>query len=188
MSGECNNCETRQRIGKDARCLVCIYFNANIFGTGVGPSETEVYNAKVLEEIKAKRKQARINTDPKAKKTVRDVIKDTDKYSKSFADILRERYDHWKDIGVDSEALFGIKNNNQSNDTNEPKGWFYFIFPNSVKLRGKYVKFHGTANSTRIKVEQRYPNEDYIQYDHVKWNTPTKYARRKPSDCYTEWI
>ena len=74
MSGECNNCETRQRIGKDARCLVCIYFNANIFGTGIGPSETEVYNAKVLEEIKAKRKQTKINTSLKSNKNVKDVI------------------------------------------------------------------------------------------------------------------
>lgn len=188
MSGECNNCETRQRIGKDARCLVCIYFNANIFGTGIGPSETEVYNAKVLEEIKAKRKQAKINKNFKANKSVKDVIKDTYKYSKSFNDILKEKYNYWQDIGIDSEALFGIKDNNKFDDSNEPKSWFYFTFPNSVKLRGKYVKFYGTANSTKLKVEQRYPNEDYIQHDHIEWNTPTKYARRKPSDCYTEWI
>ena len=47
MSGECNNCETRQRLGRDPRCLVCIYFNAAIFNTGIPNTTVEHQETKV---------------------------------------------------------------------------------------------------------------------------------------------
>ena len=68
------------------------------------------------------------------------------------------------------------------------KGNFYFTFPCSTKLRNKYVRIYGTDISTRAAIEKMYPDTDYIQYDSVEWNTPNKYTRRKPCDCYTEWI
>ena len=39
MSGECSNCESRQRRGNDPRCLVCIYFNPAIFNKGFTEKE-----------------------------------------------------------------------------------------------------------------------------------------------------
>ena len=63
-----------------------------------------------------------------------------------------------------------------------------FTFPCSTKLRNKYVRIYGTDISTRAAIEKMYPDTDYIQYDSVEWNTPNKYTRRKPCDCYTEWI
>ena len=47
MSGECNNCETRQRLSRDPRCLVCIYFNAAIFNTGIPNTIVEHQETKV---------------------------------------------------------------------------------------------------------------------------------------------
>ena len=51
MSGECNNCETRQRLGRDTRCLVCIYFNAAIFNTGIPNTIVEHQETKVEKVI-----------------------------------------------------------------------------------------------------------------------------------------
>jgi hypothetical protein len=114
MSGECSNCESRQRRGNDPRCLICIYFNPAIFNKGFTKEVSEVHESD--------------------------------------------------------------------------KGNFYFTFPCSTRLRNKYVRIYGTDISTRAAIEKMYPNTDYIQYDSVEWNTPNKYTRRKPCDCYTEWI
>lgn len=192
MSGECNNCETRQRLGRDPRCLVCIYFNAAIFNTGI-PNTTvehqETKVEKVINDAKELRRKLKINNESTEVKDVKKVI-DSINYSKSFTQICKDKSKHWKELGLDIEEVFAIKEDtiNDIDNAEEVKDWYYFIFPSANKLRSKYVRIYGTKISTRSVIERKCPDLDYIQYDSKKWTTPAKYTNRKPCDCYTEWM
>ena len=149
MSGECSNCESRQRRGNDPRCLVCIYFNPAIFNKGFTNVKSQHFITKVEKAIK-NAKVFRLNV----------------------ADICGFKDAH-KEVSEVHES---------------DKGNFYFTFPCSTRFRNKYVRIYGTDISTRAAIEKMYPDTDYIQYNSIEWNTPNKYTRRKPCDCYTEWI
>ena len=161
MSGECSNCESRQRRGNDPRCLVCIYFNPAIFNKGFTNIKSQHFITKVEKAIE----DAKIFRDKAKIADLRLKVKDVASIC-VFEDIHKE-----------------ISEVHESD-----KGNFYFTFPCSTKLRNKYVRIYGTDISTRAAIEKMYPDTDYIQYDSVEWNTPNKYTRRKPCDCYTEWI
>ena len=63
MSGECSNCESRQRRGNDPRCLVCIYFNPAIFNKGFTNVKSQHFITKVekaIEDAKVFRDKAKI--------------------------------------------------------------------------------------------------------------------------------
>ena len=91
-------------------------------------------------------------------------------------------------IAYQAGKLFEDAHKEVSEVYESDKGNFYFTFPCSTRLRNKYVRIYGTDISTRAAIEKMYPDTDYVQYDSVEWNTPNKYTRRKPCDCYTEWI
>ena len=68
MSGECSNCESRQRRGNDPRCLVCIYFNPAIFNKGFTNVKSQHFITKVekaIEDAKVFRDKAKIYVDLK---------------------------------------------------------------------------------------------------------------------------
>lgn len=192
MGGECNDCESRQRRGNDPRCLVCIYFNSSIFNKGFTNSESQHTNTKVKREIKDikafKDKDKVVDLQPEVE-DVDEILKSNDN-SRTFQEIFDDNREHWQKLGLDVEDICGFEDiHKKVSEVHESnKGDFYFIFPCSTKLRNKYVRIYGTDISTRAAIEKMYPNTDYIQYDSIEWNTPNKYTRRKPCDCYTEWI
>lgn len=192
MSGECNNCETRQRLGRDPRCLVCIYFNAAIFNTGIPNTTVEHQETKVekaINDAKELKRKLKINNEPTEVKDVKKVI-DSINYSKSFTQICKDKSKHWNELGLDIEEVFAIKEDtiNDIDNAEEVKDWYYFIFPSVNKFRSKYVRIYGTKISTRSTIERKCPDLYYIQYDSKEWITPAKYTNRKPCDCYTEWM
>lgn len=171
MSGECSNCESRQRRGNDPRCLVCIYFNPAIFNKGFTNVKSQHFITKV------------------EKADVDEVLNSNDN-SRTFQEIFDDKKEHWQKLRLDIANICGFEDAHKevSEIHESDKGNFYFTFPCSTKLRNKYIRIYGTDISTRAAIEKMYPDTDYIQYDSIEWNTPNKYTRRKPCDCYTEWI
>jgi len=110
--------------------------------------------------------------------------------SRTFQEIFDDKKEHWQKLGLNVADICGFKDaHKEVSEVHESdKGNFYFTFPCSTRLRNKYVRIYGTDISTRAAIEKMYPDTDYVQYDSVEWNTPNKYTRRKPCDCYTEWI
>ena len=188
MSGECNNCESRQRRGNDPRCLVCIYFNPAIFNKGFTNVKSQHFITKVekaIEDAKVFRDKVKIADLRLKVKDVDEVLNSNDN-SRTFQALNMMG----KEVGTLRAPLTEMEDaHKEVSEVHESdKGNFYFTFSCSTKLRNKYVRIYGTDISTRAAIEKMYPDTDYIQYDSVEWNTPNKYTRRKPCDCYTEWI
>lgn len=192
MSGECSNCESRQRRGNDPRCLVCIYFNPAIFNKGFTNVKSQHFITKVekaIEDAKVFRDKAKIADLRLKVKDVDEVLNSNDN-SRTFQEIFDDKKEYWQKLGLDIANICGFEDaHKEVSEVHESdKGNFYFTFPCSTRLRNKYVRIYGTDISTRAAIEKMYPDTDYIQYNSIEWNTPNKYTRRKPCDCYTEWI
>lgn len=192
MSGECSNCESRQRRGNDPRCLVCIYFNSAIFNKGFTNVKSQHFITKVEKAIE----NAKVFRDKAKTADLRLKVKDVDEIlnlnnnSRTFQEIFDDKKEHWQKLELNVADICGFEDaHKEVSEVHESdKGNFYFTFPCSTRLRNKYVRIYGTDISTRAAIEKMYPDTDYVQYDSVEWNTPNKYTHRKPCDCYTEWI
>lgn len=192
MSGECSNCESRQRRGNNPRCLVCIYFNPAIFNKGFTNVKSQHFVTKVekaIKDAKVFRDKAKI-VDLRLKVKDVDEILNSNNNSCTFQEIFDDKKEHWQKLELNVADICGFEDaHKEVSEVHESdKGNFYFTFPCSTRFRNKYVRIYGTDISTRAAIEKMYPDTDYIQYNSVEWNTPNKYTHCKPCDCYTEWI
>lgn len=106
MSGECSNCESRQRRGNDPRCLVCIYFNPAIFNKGFTNVKSQHFITKVekaIEDAKVFRDKAKIAD-------LRLKVKDVDEVLNSMIILVHfKRYLMIrKSIGKNSDLILQI--------------------------------------------------------------------------------
>ena len=111
MSGECSNCESRQRRGNDPRCLVCIYFNPAIFNKGFTNIKSQHFITKVkkaIEDAKVFRDKAKIADLRLKVKDVDEVLNSNDN-SRIFQEIFDDKKEHWQKLGLNVADICGFE-------------------------------------------------------------------------------
>ena len=111
MSGECSNCESRQRRGNDPRCLVCIYFNPAIFNKGFTNVKSQHFITKVekaIKDAKVFRDKAKI-ADLRLKVKNVDEILNSNNNSRIFQEIFDDKKEHWQKLGLNIADICGFE-------------------------------------------------------------------------------
>ena len=111
MSGECSNCESRQRRGNDPRCLVCIYFNPAIFNKGFTNVKSQHFITKVekaIKDAKVFRDKAKIADLRLKVKDVDEVLNSNDN-SRTFQEIFDDKKEYWQKLGLDVASICGFE-------------------------------------------------------------------------------
>lgn len=183
--GSCKDCEDIQRGGKAPRCLVCIYHDASIFNKP--KIADELGNNNLDDKIAAFKLFESYIDNSKVKSIVNYGT--TNNLDSKFAGIYAANAESWEAKGINCQEHFGfIKQDiDAENERVSKRTTWYFTFPCDRSLRDKYVRVFGTNIESREIIENAYPDKDYKQWSIEEWNTPNKYTRRKPCDCYIEW-
>lgn len=111
MSGECSNCESRQRRGNDPRCLVCIYFNPAIFNKGFTNVKSQHFITKVekaIEDAKVFRDKAKIADLRLKVKDVDEVLNSNDN-SRTFQEIFDDKKEYWQNSDLMLQIYVDLK-------------------------------------------------------------------------------
>lgn len=161
-SDKCFNCEAKQAEGNYKYCLTCYYYNDNIFA-----SKKEKY-------VRYDNKKSRMTT----------ILPPTGSLEVSFIDILLQNLQYYKNNNIDIEKRFGF-HLPVKEDLEEAN--YYFTFPNSISLKSYFVKYRGIKSEVIKEFKSRFKTAVFNIYNEEEWNTPHKYTKLKPCDCYISY-
>lgn len=204
-ANRCNKCEETQRAGDFANCLVCLKYNPNIYGKPVTTiyEEFDIDNKieKLINGEYDKLRKLSINVrelngiydenyEPEDVAPVR-IYSPTGDYrvtQKDFDELLEENKQRWIDEGVNLTDCFGIRLDDSNEYPNPEKAWWYITFPVKPNMKGYYIKKYGFKMDVIRAVEHEYRDEPYMIYSQSQWDTPNRYTKKKPSECYELWM
>lgn len=161
----CNNCEEWQRSARKPQCLICCYFDKTIYNVRNAPVELVADEDTILTELKAKK------------------YKD----GPLFIDILAENKEHYESLNVDCVTTFGLEAIGRFDNDKAVVGFYYFVFKSLAGAKD-YISIRGTKEYAITTFEEKFPNTHYFVYSEEEWDTPHRYTKRKPSECYKRWM
>ena len=144
MSGECSNCESRQRRGNDPRCLVCIYFNPAIFNKGFTNVKSQHFITKVekaIKDAKVFRDKAKI-ADLRLKVKDVDEVLNSNNNSRTFQEIFDDKKEHWQKFGLDIANICGFEDAHKELDKKEINSFEEEVLFLTDYIIGRFEKQH----------------------------------------------